>query len=165
MSDSENSLNLSTDSKIELGESNDVYTYINKIFADQALLLKNIEQFLREEIRSKNLDIQNRLASIELRLEKIENSNFENLLTPIKNEIDLLQNQIKSIAESKTSLPVEERLMNLAHYNVDEETNINCDVLFLGDSSLKNLKPEIMDSKSKCQKKYLFYVDRSRHLS
>ena len=143
---------------------NEMYKYVNKIFADQSLLLKTIENFFNEQIQNHKALIQKKTDEIDLLIVTMENRliEFEDesiKINSIHDELSRMEERIKSlqienvpIQKKPSEFSLTARLQNIANYSQDTKVDIDCDVLFIGDSNLKSMKEDIMNKGSKCQK-------------
>ena len=65
--------------------------------------------------------------------------------------IDIRQDNTPMQAGQEIDVPLTYSVDTYNNNLVDSKFIINCDVLFLGDSNLKRMKPDIMDHRYKCQ--------------
>ena len=154
----------------EKSEFHEIYKYENKIFSDHALLLKSIESFFNEQITNHKSLIQKKpdeidklIASMENRISNLEDESIK--INSLQANLNRMEEHIRSLqtkySENLTSSEsnLTTRLKNIANYDADTKVNIDCDVLFIGDSNLKMMKEEIMDKGSKCQKIICFTIN------
>ena len=77
--------------------------------------------------------------------------NGDRLKDNTRKQTDTISGTSSSIETGKNSSNIGDVHSNSLGVSQDSKVVINCDVLFLGDSNLKPMKPDIMDHRNKCQ--------------
>ena len=109
------SSNLSIDEGIvnrnESDQNNEIYNYVNKIFADQSMLIKSIESFLTDQIRANEARVNSKLMEIDSLVAEINNrlTALESVSSLAKNSLDDLYSQYRQLFHGRLPLAVTRR--------------------------------------------------------